>query len=324
MNEQILNKERILSIDVVRGFDMLLIIFADQFFTSLHKGVGSSFTGALAKQFHHPEWFGSAFYDIIMPLFLFIVGAVIPFSMDKIIKGNTKKNVIYRKLIRRFIILFILGWIVQGNLLALSSREFHIFSNTLQAIAVGYFFSSLAYIHLTKKLRYLLFAGCLIIYTLLLTIPVVPGLGRSELLPDHSFAIYIDRLVMGGFDDGTQYSWLLSGFGFVATTLSGLFAGELIKSNLPRKNVVLQLLLYGLAGVLLGLVIGIWHPVVKKLWTSSFVLLSSGVCFLLMSFFYWIIDARGKYKWAFPLKVIGMNAITGLCSVPCSKFPSNR
>lgn len=321
MNKQLINNERIMSIDVVRGFDMLLIIFADQFFITLHKGSGSTFTGVLAKQFDHPEWFGSAFYDIIMPLFLFVVGAVIPFSMDNIIEDNTKKTAIYRKLIRRFIILFILGWIVQGNLLALSASEFHVFSNTLQAIAVGYFFSSLAYIHLTKRTRYYLFAGCLIVYTLLLIIPVVPGIGRSQLLPDYNFAIYIDRLVMGRFVDGTQYTWLLSGFGFVATTLSGLFAGELIKSNLPRKKVVLQLLLYGLAGILLGLVIGIWHPVVKKLWTSSFVLLSSGVCFLLLSFFYWIIDERGKYKWAFPLKVIGMNAITAYVLSHVISFP---
>lgn len=126
---------------------------------------------------------------------------------------------------------------------------------------------------------------------------------------------------MGRFVDDTQHTWLLSGFGFIATTLSGLFAGELIKSNLPRKNVALQLLFFGMAGVLLGLIIGIWHSVVKKLWTNSFVLLSSGVCFLLLSLFYWIIDVRGKFKWLFPLKVIGMDAITAYVLSHVVNFP---
>ena len=129
---------RIASIDALRGFDMLMIIFADRFFSTLHKGSGSGITESLANQFDHPEWFGSSFYDIIMPLFLFVVGAVIPFSLSKRIQSNNSNLAIYKKLIRRFVILFILGWIVQGNLLALDVSQFHVFANTLQAIAVGY------------------------------------------------------------------------------------------------------------------------------------------------------------------------------------------
>lgn len=91
MKNQIHISERVASIDIVRGFDLLLIIFADHFFISLHKGAGNGFTGFLVNQFDHPEWFGSAFYDIIMPLFLFIVGAVIPFSLGcRMLKNNNK------------------------------------------------------------------------------------------------------------------------------------------------------------------------------------------------------------------------------------------
>jgi len=309
MNKNLVKPNRILSIDVLRGFDMLLIIFADRFFMGLNKGAGTSITESLARQFDHPEWFGSTFYDIIMPLFLFVVGAVIPFSLSKKIQKNTSTISIYKKLIKRFVILFILGWIVQGNLLALDSAKFHIFSNTLQAIAVGYFFSCIAYIHLEKKWLYFIFVGCLIIYVLILTIPYVPGVGKSVLMPDRNFALYFDHLVFGKFDDGLQYTWLLTGFGFTATTLSGIFAGELIKSEHPRKKIPFYLFIYGIVGLALGLILGIWHPIVKKLWTSSFVLASSGVCFLLLALCYWIIDVKGKIKWSFPLKVIGMNAI---------------
>lgn len=313
---------RILSIDALRGFDMLLIIFADRFFASLHRGADTAFTEFLARQFEHPEWFGSTFYDIIMPLFLFVVGAVIPFSLSQRMQEQSSKGQLYRKLIKRFIILFILGWIVQGNLLALDAGQFKVFSNTLQAIAVGYVFSCLAFIHLSRNGRYLLFAFCLIAYALLLTLPQVPGVGRSTLLPDQNFALYVDRLVFGPFDDGLQYTWLLSGLGFTATTLSGLFAGEWIKSEMPRKKVAFYLVAAGLIALSLGLIWGIWHPIVKKVWSSSFVLASSGVCYLLLAAFYWIIDVKGKTAWAFPLKVIGMNAITAYVLSHVIDFPA--
>jgi len=310
MSAGVKQSERIQSIDALRGFDMLCIIFLDHFFRNLHRGVDTPVTGFLANQFTHPEWYGFHFYDIIMPLFLFVVGAVIPYSLSKIQKGSQNLRPLYLRLGRRFLLLFFLGWIVQGNLLDLDSGTFAIFSNTLQAIAVGYVVASLAYVHMSRKGRYILFVVCLILYALILTVPNVPGMGRSEILPDRSFAIYFDRLVMGGWDDGTQYSWLLTGLGFAATTLSGLFAGEIIREGVDRPKVVRTLLIWGVAGVALGLVWGIWHPIVKKLWTSSFVLFLSGICFLLLALFYWIIDVKGYKRWVFPLKVIGMNAIT--------------
>lgn len=302
--------QRIMSIDALRGFDMLMIIFLDHFFRNLHRGVDHPVTGFLANQFTHPEWYGFHAYDVIMPLFLFVVGAVIPYSLSNIQKKSSDLGPVYKRLGRRFVILFVLGWIVQGHLLDLDPQTFAVFSNTLQAIAVGYVFSCLAYIYLSKKSRYLLFVLCLVAYALILTVPHVPGLGRSVILPDQNFPIWFDRWVMGGWDDGTQYSWLLTGLGFTATTLSGLFAGEIIKEGVSRPRVARTLLIYGVIGVVLGLVWGIWHPIVKKLWTSSFVLLLSGICFLLLALFYWIIDVKGYHRWAFPLKVIGMNAIT--------------
>ena len=83
----------------------------------------------------------------------------------------------------------------------------------------------------------------------------------------------------------------------------------------------LNLIIFGIAGLALGMIWGIWHPVVKKLWTSSFVLASSGVCFLLLALFYWIIDVKGKVKWSFPLKVIGMNAIVAYVLSHVIRFP---
>lgn len=309
MSTEIIKNHRIASIDALRGFDMLFIILLDNLFNSINVGVGSDFTKAVAQQFDHPEWFGSTIYDIVMPLFLFIVGASIPFSLSKFRDKGSKLTDVYLKLIRRFIILFVLGWIVQGHLLDLKIETFSIFSNTLQAIAVGYLFSSLSFIHFKRNIRLILFASCLILYVLLLTLPDVPGVGRGVLLPNSSFAWYVDQVVFGRFQDGTQYTWFLSSLGFIATTMSGVFAGELIKSDLPRKKIALYLLAIGLTALLLGMFASIWHPIIKKLWTSSFVLASSGVCFMLLALFYWIIDVKGKTRWAYPLRIIGMNAI---------------
>ncbi len=314
-------QDRIRSIDLLRGFDMLMIVLADQFFSKLNKGVGSDFTAALARQFSHPEWLGFRFYDIIMPLFLFVVGAVIPFSISKFTENSTSRKPLFLKLLRRFFLLFLLGWIVQGNLLDFDLSTFKIFSNTLQAIAVGYVFTSLAYLYLKPYHRHLFFAGCLLVYALLLTLPIIPGIGRSTLTPDANFALYIDHLIFGPFDDGKQYTWFLSGLGFTATTLSGLFAGTLIKNQKDKTKVVKILLIYGLIALAIGLFANLWHPIVKKIWSSSFVLVSSGICYFLLAFFYWIIDVKKKFKWAFFLKVIGMNAITAYVITHILPFP---
>jgi predicted acyltransferase len=308
MNKNI-DDNRLISIDALRGFDMLMIIFADRFFWNLNVASKTEFSSFLANQFEHPEWLGFHFYDIIMPLFLFVVGVVIPFSLNKRINEVESKTKLYPHLIKRFIILFILGWIVQGNLLQLDITKFQVFSNTLQAIAVGYLFSCIAFIHLSKKRRYILFVVCLLLYMIVLNIHSFPGMGNFQLLPDKNIAIYIDKHVFGRFYDGTQYSWLLTGLGFTATTLSGLFAGEILLTSLPRKKIAMLLVYVGICGIIIGVTLNIWHPIIKKIWTSSFVLFSSGICFLLLAFFYWILDVKGYKKWAFPLKVIGINAI---------------
>lgn len=297
-----------MSVDVLRGFDLFMIIFADRFFYNLNIGAKTNFTSNLAAQFEHPEWFGFHFYDIIMPLFLFVVGVVIPFSLGKRAIDSKTKTQLYYHIIRRFIILFILGWIVQGNLLFFDISKFQIFSNTLQAIAVGYLFSTIAYLNLSKKGRYIMFFLCLVIYAGLLSLPNFFGV-TFELLPNKNLPIFIDQHVFGRFYDQTQYSWLLTGLGFIATTMSGLFAGELLLSKLPRQQIAKYLFLIGLTTIILSLVIAPFHPIIKKIWTSSFVLLSSGISFILLALFYWIVDVKGYQKWAYPFRIIGLNAI---------------
>lgn len=307
MNKTIANN-RLMSVDVLRGFDLLMIIVADRFFYNLNVAAKTSFTKTLADQFEHPEWIGFHLYDVIMPLFLFVVGVVIPFSLGKRSTEAGSDFKLYKHILRRFVILFILGWIVQGNLLALDSTKFHVFSNTLQAIAVGYLFTCIAYLNLSKNGRYVFFITSLVLYAVLLSIPNLFG-HTFELLPNKNLSIYIDQQVFGQFYDQTQYSWLLTGLGFTATTLSGLFAGELLLSSNSRPKIALYLAVIGAAGIILSLLIGLWHPIIKKIWTSSFVIFSSGISFVLLALFYWLVDVKGYTKWAYPFRIIGLNAI---------------
>ncbi|MFD2938860.1 acyltransferase family protein [Flavobacterium notoginsengisoli] len=305
---KVIANNRLMSIDVLRGFDLLMIIVADRFFYNLHAAAQTNFTKALADQFEHPEWIGFHLYDVIMPLFLFVVGVVIPFSLGNRSIESGSKFTLYAHILKRFIILFILGWIVQGNLLFLDISKFHVFSNTLQAIAVGYLFSCIAYLNFSQKGRYVFFASCLVLYAVLLSIPDFLG-HHFELLPNKNLPIYIDQQVLGRFYDQTQYSWLLTGLGFTATTLSGLFAGELLLSSNPRPKIALYLAVIGVFGIGISLLIGLWHPIIKKIWTSSFVIFSSGISFVLLALFYWLVDVKGYKKWAYPFRVIGLNAI---------------
>lgn len=307
MNKTIANN-RLMSVDVLRGFDLLMIIVADRFFYNLNTAAKTNFTKTLADQFEHPEWIGFHLYDVIMPLFLFVVGVVIPFSLGKRSTESGSDFKVYKHILKRFVILFILGWIVQGNLLSLDITKFHIFSNTLQAIAFGYLFSCIAYLNLSKKGRYLFFVACLVLYAVLLSLPVFFG-HNFELLPNKNLPIFIDQQVFGRFYDQTQYSWLLTGLGFAATTMSGLFAGELLLSTNSRPKIALNLVLIGIGAIALSLLIDLWHPIIKKIWTSSFVIFSSGISFVLLALFYWLVDVRGYTKWAYPFRIIGLNAI---------------
>ena len=285
--------QRLDSIDALRGFDMLMIIFADRFFYYLHEAANTDFTGFLAEQFEHPDWFGFHIYDVIMPLFLFLVGVVIPFSLSSRLKSDEAgRPLLYYHIFRRFLILFLLGWIVQGNLLALDIGQFKVFSNTLQSIAVGYVVSCLAFIHLKKAHRYYLFGFCLLAYFLILQFWPVPNYGAGDLMPDRNIALYVDHMVFGRFDDGYQYTWFLSSLGFIATTLSGLFAGEMLRSKMPQIKICHGLLLMGLILLVTGGLLHLVQPFIKKIWTPSFVLVSSGVCFGLLGLFYWVIDIK--------------------------------
>ncbi len=321
--------QRLASLDILRGFDLFLLVFFQPVVVSLLTRLNIPWMSGVLYQLDHEVWEGFRFWDLIMPLFLFMSGVSLPFSLEKY-KGTTEKGFIYKKIIKRFVILFILGMVVQGNLLGLDLNHIYLYSNTLQAIATGYIVTALLVLHLSFKQQIGAAAFLLIIYS-------VPMMLLGDFTPDGNFAEKVDRLVLGRFRDGVYwdengawhfapgytYTWIWSSLTFIVTVLLGALAGELMKKGKDNRCRTAAILLgTGIVLVILGWLCSFQIPVIKRIWTSSMTLLSGGYCFLLMGAFYYVIDCKGySHGWNW-LKIYGMNSITAYMLGECVNFRS--
>ena len=239
--------QRLESLDALRGFDMFWIVGGGAMLTSLDGIFHSPVTKFICTQLDHAEWIGFRFWDIIMPLFLFIVGAAVPFSTAKRLgMGQTRKAIIVH-MVWRAILLWILGTIAQGNLLAYDISRIQLYSNTLQAIAAGYCIALVAFMYLDMKRFAVLLCGLLLLFWALIAWVPVPGYGAGVLTPDGNLANYLDRNLLGPFDDGLDYTWILSSMNFGCTVMLGAIAGALLRSSKTRNAKALWLVGSGAA-----------------------------------------------------------------------------
>jgi predicted acyltransferase len=299
---------RLMSLDALRGFDMFWIIGGSAIFTGLAKAVGGPFE-AILPQFEHVRWEGLHFFDLIWPLFMFIVGVSIPLSIEKRKAEGYSKRSLYVHAIRRSIILFILGMILQGGLLEWDLSKLHPCYSVLHGIAAGYLIAVIVVIELKPKYQYIVTTIFLLVYWAVIMLVPIPGTGAGVLTPDGNIATWFDQLVLGRFHYG-ENTWFLSYPGFASSVLLGVMAGHLINLPVPEIRKVIFLALAGLGCTILGLLWSIVFPIIKLLWTSSFVLTGGGFGFFMLALFYWIIEVKGYRRWAFFFRVIGMNSIT--------------
>ena len=306
---------RISSIDALRGFDMFWIIGGQQVVEALVRLFVSPIPTGIRTQMTHVPWEGFSAWDLIMPLFLFIVGAAMPFSFARRIEAGQSKPALYRKVLIRTVILFVLGMAAQGHLLDADLSTLHVYCNTLQAIACGYLIASIAILQFRLFGQILLALALLAGYGLLMLLVPFPGHGAGLWDEKMNLAMYIDELVLGRFRDGTAYTWILSGMAFGATVLLGVFSGHVLRAGTSGGKKVGWLLTIGVACLGLGWAwsqdwMGAWRcPMIKHLFTSSMVLWACGWSYLLLALFYLVIDVLRFRKWAFFFIVIGSNAI---------------
>ena len=299
---------RLLSLDALRGFDMFWIIGGQE----IIKGLARVFPGKLSEiavgQLEHVRWQGLHFYDVIWPLFMFMVGVSLSFSLARRKLNGATQKILYLHALKRASILFVLGMMAQGNLLQFDLSTLHPCYTVLHGIAAGYLVATVVMLWFRPKGQAIATAAFLILYwILLITIPV-PGVGRGVLTPTGNAATYVDHLVLGRFAYG-ENTWFLSYLGFAASVLIGALAGNLLRSARSAKDKCLFLSAGGVGMVILGLIWSLWFPIIKLLWTSSFVLVTGGISCLLLAAFYLVMDVGGYRKWAFGFVVIGVNAL---------------
>jgi predicted acyltransferase len=299
---------RLLSLDGLRGFDMLWIIGGQNIVRGLAKALPGKFSAAVARQFEHVPWQGLHLFDVIWTLFMFIVGVSLSISIRNRKQRGESDGRILGHALKRALIMFVLGMAAQGNLLDFSLVTLHPFYSVLHGIAAGYLIATIVTLKLRARGQAVVTGIFLIVYWILLLVIPVPGVGRGVLTPTGNAAFYIDTLVQGGFHFG-ENTWFLSYPGFASSVLLGVLAGELLLSARSQKFKCALLFAYG-AGLLgLGLLWSLWLPVIKLLWTSSFVLVAGGLSCLMMAIFFLIVDVAGYRKWVFPFSVIGANAL---------------
>ena len=323
-------KKRLASLDLLRGFDLFCLLMLQPVLMTWLGIKNDSDWQPIMYQFSHVSWEGFSFWDLIMPLFMFMSGITIPFAMSRYKGAEKIDKKFYYRLVKRVFILFFLGWVVQGNLLTLDLRQFHLFANTLQAIAIGYLFTTLIYVHFSIKT--LIGSTCAFFLTYLLVFVTV---GEMNYEPGSNIAELIDRIVLGSFRDGViwnaddwdfvesyHYTWILSSLNFVVTVMLGCFAGEILRSKQTPMNQLKRLLIIGVSLIVIGLLMDPISPIIKQIWSSSMTLFSGGLCFLLMAFFYYVVDIKGFTHGLEWLKYYGMNSIVAYCLFEVINFRS--
>lgn len=301
---------RILSIDALRGFDMFLIVGGGSFISSILALSDSPLSQALRAQMHHAEWHGFTVWDLIFPLFLYIVGVSIPFAITKRLdRGDSHRDIVLH-VVKRALVLYFFGMIMEaGRIDELGGLRY---TGVLHRIAFCYFFTSLIVLYTGIRGQVIWFVSLLTGYWLAMTFIPVPGHGAGVFTIEGNLASNLDRMYQPGALRTEMYDneGMLSTFPAVATTLLGVLSGHGLRSPASQSRKAAGLCASGAVSLVLGLLWSVIFPLNKLLWTSSFVLYAGGWSMLLLALFYWLIDVRGYRTWAFPFVVTGLNALT--------------
>ncbi len=303
--------QRLYSLDTLRGFDMFWIMGFGPLLQDLTKDSASPFWRAFSDQFEHPIWNGFAFWDLIFPLFMFMAGVSTPYSVGRELEKGKSKQELLIKVIKRGIILILLGMVYNNGLEIRPIANFR-FPSVLGKIGATYMLANIIYLYANEKMQWVWFGGLLVGYWLMLKFTSAPGFPMGDLTEPGNFASYIDRTVLPGklargIHDTVGLVCTIPG---ICNVLLGIFAGRMLKgSQYTPTGKTKTLAIAGVISLVLAFIWNLDFPFNKNMWSSSFVLLTGGISLLLLALFYYIIDVRGYQRWTFFFRVIGMNSI---------------
>jgi len=307
---------RIASVDALRGFNIFWILGGDGAILALDemsRGKGPIVSGIghfLGTQLTHVPWEGFRFFDFIFPLFIFITGVSIVLSLPRLVEreGMWRAHI---RVLQRSLLLYGLGLIYYGGI---SQHWADIrYLGVLQRIALCYLFASLLFLNLNLRGMIVAFASLLLGHWALMTFVPVPGIGVGSFGPDANLANWLDAHYLPGrlWDRTRDPEGMLSSLPAIGTCLLGVFAGLLLKDErLEAQHKSLWLIGAGIAMVAAGYLWGLQFPVIKAIWTSSFVLVAGGYSLILLGAWHQIIDVWGIRSWSTIFVWIGANAIT--------------
>lgn len=301
------SSERLLSLDFFRGITMFLLVAEGTRLWSVlvQDPIAGTVFETFFQQFHHHHWNGLHFWDLVQPFFMFIVGVAMPFSYAKRVKRGDRKNKITKHIIQRSFLLLAFGVGLHcGYQRKLVWELWNVLSQLSVTILIAYFLMRYKW-----SVQIVVSIGLLVLTeTLYRTFPIEGY--NQPFVKDHNFGSWMDLILMGKMNNGG--GWVaINAIPTAAHTIWGVVAGQLLQSAKSQQSKVKLLLLSGgtilIAGYLLD-----WTsitPIIKRICTSSFVLVSGGWALLVLAFSYWIIDIKKKNRWIFPFVVVGTNSI---------------
>ena len=307
--------ERLTSLDAFRGATIIGMILVNNPGT----------WGAIYAPLKHAAWNGWTPTDLIFPFFLFIVGVSTALAFHRALGRGATRASLAGKAGRRALWLFGFGVFMAAFPFftledgAVAGRDYGTLRimGVLQRIALCYLGAALLYLYASRRARHVTLWALLVGYTLALLFIPVPGAGYPVLnIPAYTLPAWFDRLVLtkphlwGGAGKVWDPEGLLSTLPALGSTLFGIWAGEVFLSKRTGEAKALLLLLAGVALVVLGYVWDWALPINKSLWTSSYAVFTAGQALCALGAFYWLIDLKGYRRWAQPLVVYGVNAIT--------------
>ncbi len=290
---------RILSLDVFRGLTMALMVLVNSLGTRISYPILT-----------HAEWDGCTLADLVFPAFLFIVGITTVISLKRHV-NEENKELLYRSIFTRTFLLFFFGMFLNVFPTHFDLTTVRVYG-ILQRIAFCYFICAILYLHTSVKTQIFIFLGILIGYWYFLTQIPVPIPGIDQLNIARNWPGYVDmmifppaRLLLKTFDP----EGLLSTIPAIATTISGLLVGHFLLTSISKQKKSIILIAMGILSLLLAWIWSYNFPINKNLWTSTFVLWSSGFSLIVFGLCFFVIDVLGYTEWSLPFKIFGMNAL---------------